>query len=131
MSATKLVLQMGRGWRPFTADRPLPLPCPASVNALAIKCCDDNASARPSFASILEELLGRCTEEAEEIDSVMARSTEASNTAVDEGARRMSVEVEMSSIFEKNGGSSASSNPLVLERSTRTPSVTLRVVTEI
>ena len=131
MSATNLVVQMGRGWRPFTADRPLPPPCPPSVNNLAIKCCDGNASARPTFSNILEELLGRCTEEAEEIDSVKARSTETSKAVADEDARRMSVEVEMSSIFETNGGSSASSNPLVLERRNRTPSVTLRPATEI
>jgi serine/threonine protein kinase len=52
------------GWRPFSTNDALPN-APLSMNELAVRCCDHEPAARPSFQDILAVLTGACLEEVE------------------------------------------------------------------
>ena len=52
------------GWRPFSSEDTLPN-APLSLSDLAVRCCDHDPSARPSFQDILAELIGPCLKEVE------------------------------------------------------------------
>ena len=139
MSGTRLVTNMGHGWRPFTMDNPLPLPCPRAVNELAVSCCSEEPSARPTFLEIIDILLGPCASEAGALDSALALAAEVRKAAEAREAmdNRGSVsaeidrrkdasaqgDVELSGIYSEAGdGHRGSTNPLAWDRA-QTPEV--------
>jgi len=50
------------GWRPITTENPIPF-APSSIHSLLIRCCSHQVSERPSFETILDELMTKCKEE--------------------------------------------------------------------
>lgn len=52
------------GWRPVTLENPIVF-APPTINALIVRCCAQNATLRPSFAAIIDELSGPCKIEIE------------------------------------------------------------------
>eukprot|EP00615_Pteridomonas_danica_P009044 CAMPEP_0114340926 /NCGR_PEP_ID=MMETSP0101-20121206/8695_1 /TAXON_ID=38822 ORGANISM="Pteridomonas danica, Strain PT" /NCGR_SAMPLE_ID=MMETSP0101 /ASSEMBLY_ACC=CAM_ASM_000211 /LENGTH=183 /DNA_ID=CAMNT_0001474337 /DNA_START=7 /DNA_END=558 /DNA_ORIENTATION=- len=50
------------GWRPVTDENPIPQ-APPTINSLVVRCCDHDASKRPSFAEVLLELSEDCKTE--------------------------------------------------------------------
>eukprot|EP00615_Pteridomonas_danica_P009081 CAMPEP_0114355732 /NCGR_PEP_ID=MMETSP0101-20121206/20446_1 /TAXON_ID=38822 ORGANISM="Pteridomonas danica, Strain PT" /NCGR_SAMPLE_ID=MMETSP0101 /ASSEMBLY_ACC=CAM_ASM_000211 /LENGTH=182 /DNA_ID=CAMNT_0001497839 /DNA_START=4 /DNA_END=552 /DNA_ORIENTATION=+ len=50
------------GWRPVTDENPIQQ-APPTINSLVVRCCDNDASKRPSFAEILLELSEDCKTE--------------------------------------------------------------------
>jgi hypothetical protein len=50
------------GWRPVTPENPITF-APKTINALLMKCCSHDPTARPSFAQVVAELEGACEEE--------------------------------------------------------------------
>ena len=68
------------GWRPVTLETPIPH-APQTINALIVRCCSADPSARPSFEEILTELGGQCKTEIEA--SVFKRHFLIPTTTVD------------------------------------------------
>jgi hypothetical protein len=52
------------GWRPVTSENPIVF-APPTINTLIVRCCAQNATLRPSFATIVDELSGPCKIEIE------------------------------------------------------------------
>eukprot|EP00615_Pteridomonas_danica_P013034 CAMPEP_0114347052 /NCGR_PEP_ID=MMETSP0101-20121206/13573_1 /TAXON_ID=38822 ORGANISM="Pteridomonas danica, Strain PT" /NCGR_SAMPLE_ID=MMETSP0101 /ASSEMBLY_ACC=CAM_ASM_000211 /LENGTH=143 /DNA_ID=CAMNT_0001484093 /DNA_START=1 /DNA_END=432 /DNA_ORIENTATION=+ len=50
------------GWRPVTDENPINC-APPTINSLIVRCCKHDASQRPSFEMILNELYGVVKEE--------------------------------------------------------------------
>lgn len=61
-NVNRLINAMHGGWRPVSAESPVPA-TPSSINALIIMCCIDDPTRRPTFNEILSELGGSCESE--------------------------------------------------------------------
>ena len=75
------------GWRPFSSEDTLSN-APLSLNELAVRCCDHDPSARPSFQEILAELTGPCLEEVERENLAGLQATETPVDAAEVARRR-------------------------------------------
>jgi len=73
------------GWRPVTLEDPIPF-SPASINRLLVSCCCHDPRGRPSFATILEDLEGRCKAEVEGVAVFRRRANDVEGGISSNGA---------------------------------------------